>query len=125
MLDLDNTYFVIWTTTAWTLPGNLAICLGPNIRYVAAKLPTGEIYIIAKELVEAFKKASGFSELEEILELPGSEFELMVAEHPFLNRDSLIINMTLSVLSPYGLRTSLPATATKTMKSAEHTTAAV
>lgn len=92
MLDLDNTYFVIWTTTAWTLPGNLAICLGPNIRYVAAKLPTGETYIIAKELVEAFKKACGFSELEEILELPGSEFELMVAEHPFLNRDSLIIN---------------------------------
>lgn len=88
----DKTYFVIWTTTAWTLPGNLAICLGPKLTYIAAKVPTGETYIIAKERAEAFKQACGYEKLETIAELPGSEFEFMLAEHPFLNRDSLVIN---------------------------------
>lgn len=91
-LDLKNTYFVIWTTTAWTLPGNLAICMGPNIRYVAARIPTGETYILAKERLEAFKQICGIEEAEVLLELDGSEFEFMLAEHPFIERDSIVIN---------------------------------
>ena len=45
-LDHKNLYFVIWTTTIWTLPGNLAICLNPRESYVVVKAPNGELYIM-------------------------------------------------------------------------------
>ncbi|MGN0114137.1 MAG: class I tRNA ligase family protein, partial [Acutalibacteraceae bacterium] len=48
-VDLDKTYFVIWTTTTWTLPGNLAICVGPNYDYQVVSA-NGENYIMAVEL---------------------------------------------------------------------------
>ena len=46
--DLNNTYFIIWTTTTWTLPGNLAIALNPRESYVLAKAENGETYITAE-----------------------------------------------------------------------------
>ncbi|MBQ2387930.1 MAG: class I tRNA ligase family protein, partial [Clostridia bacterium] len=47
--DLDNTYFVIWTTTTWTLPGNVAICVGPNYEYSLIKA-NGEYFVMATDL---------------------------------------------------------------------------
>jgi isoleucyl-tRNA synthetase len=55
--DLSKTYFVIWTTTTWTLPGNVAICLGPDYEYCVVKAK-GECYVMAKELVPAAMKAA-------------------------------------------------------------------
>ena len=55
---LDNVYFVIWTTTTWTLPGNLAISVNPVFEYDLVKVPSGEIYVLAKELVEAVMQAA-------------------------------------------------------------------
>jgi isoleucyl-tRNA synthetase len=90
LCDLANTYFMIWTTTTWTLPGNLAICLGPDFEYALVKY-NGETYVIAAELVEPVMKKVGAEHYEIISKLPGSTFELMTAQHPFYDREALII----------------------------------
>jgi isoleucyl-tRNA synthetase len=89
--DLNNTYFVIWTTTTWTLPGNMAICLNPQLEYSLVKVPSGEVYILATELVESVMSQAKIEGYETLTTLRGSEFEYMTAFHPFMDRDSLII----------------------------------
>ena len=79
--DLKNTYFVIWTTTTWTIPGNLAICLNADLTYVLAKSPDGEVYILAKELMDRVAKAASVGSFEVLCEMKGSEFEMM---HEFI-----------------------------------------
>ncbi len=90
--DISKTYFVIWTTTTWTLPGNMAICLGPDIDYILMKAPCGEVYIVAKELAPSVAKAAKIESYEILAELKGSEFEMMTAQHPFADRKSIILN---------------------------------
>ena len=90
--DLANTYFVIWTTTTWTLPGNLAIALNPVENYVVAKADNCECYIVAEALCEKTMKAGGIESYEIIASMPGSEFEFMKAQHPFLDRESVVVN---------------------------------
>jgi isoleucyl-tRNA synthetase len=69
--DLSKTYFVIWTTTTWTLPGNLAICVNADYEYALVKSPSGEVYIVAKELAERVAKAAKLENYEIIATLPG------------------------------------------------------
>ena len=89
--DLSKTYFVIWTTTTWTLPGNVAICLGPDYEYCVVKAK-GECYVMAKELVPAAMKAAKIQEYEISEEtVLGKELEHIVTKHPFINRNSPII----------------------------------
>ena len=89
--ELDNTYFVIWTTTTWTLPGNLAICLGPDYEYVSVKA-NGEYYIMAKELVESAMKAAKIDEYSvSETSVKGKELEYIVYKHPFIDRTGLVI----------------------------------
>ena len=88
--DLDKTYFVIWTTTTWTLPGNLAICVGPNYDYQVVSA-NGENYIMAVELTEATMKAAGIDNYEVLGTVKGSELEYMKTYHPFMERESLVI----------------------------------
>ena len=90
-LDLANTYFVIWTTTAWTLPGNLAIAVNPREEYIAAKVSSGEIYIVAAALAEKTLAAAGIDGYETLASFTGSELEYMKARHPFLDRDSVLL----------------------------------
>lgn len=87
---LDNLYVVIWTTTTWTLPGNLAISLNPEFVYVVVEA-NNERYIVAKELAENVMKAAEISDYKVLGEIPGSELEYVVCAHPFLDRDSLVI----------------------------------
>ena len=89
-IDVSKTYFVIWTTTTWTLPGNMAICLGPEYEYCAVKA-NGEYYIMAKELAPAAMKAAQIEDYELIGSVTGKELEYIVCQHPFLDRDSLVI----------------------------------
>ena len=89
-IDVSKTYFVIWTTTTWTLPGNMAICLGPEYEYCAVKA-NGEYYIMAKELAPAAMKAAKIEDYELIGSVTGKELEYIVCQHPFLDRDSLVI----------------------------------
>ena len=86
----DKASFLIWTTTAWTLPGNLAICLGPDIEY-AVCAANGEVFIIAAALAGAVFQKAGVEEFEVLKRLPGAAFEFMTAQHPFYDRESLII----------------------------------
>ncbi len=89
--DLSKTYFVIWTTTTWTLPGNLAIALNPVESYVVVKAGE-ECYIVAEALCAKTMKAGGIEDYEILAAFPGNTFEYMKAQHPFLDRESLIVN---------------------------------
>ena len=89
--DLDKTYFVIWTTTPWTLPGNMAIAVHPREAYSLIKVESGECYIMADELIEASLKNAGISTWEVLASFKGGDFEYMKAQHPFLDRESLLV----------------------------------
>ncbi|MDR0916956.1 MAG: isoleucine--tRNA ligase [Oscillospiraceae bacterium] len=86
----ENTYYVIWTTTTWTLPGNLAICLNPELEYAFVKVGA-ETYIIADALVETVAQKAGFASYEITDKKLGRELERQTAIHPLYGRDSLII----------------------------------
>lgn len=88
--DKDKINFVIWTTTTWTLPANLAICLNENFEYSIVKA-NGEYYVFAAELVENTMKAAGIAEYETVAKYQGKDLEGIVCKHPFLDRDSLVI----------------------------------
>jgi isoleucyl-tRNA synthetase len=90
---VGNEFAVIWTTTPWTLPANLAIAVKPDLTYVRAKAGN-ETWIVAEGLVEQVGKACGV-ELQVTGKVTGRELEGLVARHPFMERDSPI------VLSPY------------------------
>ena len=86
----EKIYFVIWTTTTWTLPANMAICLNSAFEYSIVK-NGDEAYVIASELVDSVMKIAGISAYSVIKTIRGSEMEYMKCRHPFLDRDSLII----------------------------------
>ena len=88
--DAKNTFIVIWTTTPWTLPGNLGISLGEDFDYSIVEA-NNEKYIIATELVKKVMEIAEISEYEEIQKLKGKELEGVICKHPFLNRASLVI----------------------------------
>ncbi len=89
--DLSKTYFIIWTTTTWTLPGNQAIALNPIEDYVIVKAENGENYIIAEALCTKTMQKGGITGFEILARMKGQDFEYMTAEHPFLERDSLVV----------------------------------
>lgn len=88
--NLDNLYVVIWTTTTWTLPGNLAISLNPDFVYVVVEA-NNERYIMARDLVENVMKVAGITDYKILGEIMGSDLEYTVCKHPFFDRDSLVI----------------------------------
>ncbi len=90
--DLRKAFFVIWTTTIWTLPGNMAICLHPRDSYVLVKAENGETYIMAEALLEKVMGIGGFESYEVLASYPGSFFENMTANHPFLPKTSRLVN---------------------------------
>lgn len=85
-----RTYFVIWTTTTWTLPGNVAICLGPRFDYAVVEAGD-EYYVVAEELVAPTMEAGGIEDYKVLGTVKGSELEYAKAKHPFLDRESLVI----------------------------------
>ena len=87
----DKLFFVIWTTTIWTLPGNLAIALHPDESYAVVKAPNGEAYIMAEALVEKVMHLGGFDTWEVAETHPGAFFENMLADHPFLPKTSRLL----------------------------------
>ncbi len=90
-LDKSRLYFVIWTTTIWTLPGNLAIALHPSESYVIVKAPNGEMYIMAEALTEKVMGLGGFKDYEIVEKHEGAFFENMLADHPFLPKTSRLV----------------------------------
>lgn len=88
---LDNeTAFVIWTTTPWTLPANLGISVNPDFTYVEVKAD-GRKFVIAKDLLATVKEAVGWEEVEVLREFSGEKLDRMTAQHPFYDRTSLVM----------------------------------
>ena len=90
-LDLSKVSVLIWTTTTWTLPGNIGIVVHPDLSYAVVKAPNGEYYIFAEELVDEVMAKGGFTDYEVVETHPGSFFEYMLCNHPFLNKTSLMM----------------------------------
>ena len=90
-LDKSKLYFVIWTTTIWTLPGNLAIALHPSESYVIVKAPNGEMYIMDEALTKKVMALGGFEDYEIVERHEGAFFENMLADHPFLPKTSRLV----------------------------------
>ena len=86
----EQVYFVIWTTTTWTIPGNLAICVGPSYDYTLVKVGE-EYYCMAAELVSATMKAAGITEYEMVGSFTGAELEHIKTKHPLYDRLSPVI----------------------------------
>ena len=86
-----NLFFLIWTTTIWTLPGNLAIALHPRESYAIVQADNGEQYILAEALVEKVMKVGGVENYKILETHPGSFFENMEANHPFLDKTSRLV----------------------------------
>lgn len=90
IVDTD-TSFVIWTTTPWTLPANLAIAAHPDFVYGLYETNKGKLIFLTKFL-ERLQEELELGEVKLIREFKGSELELIVCKHPFYERDSLVIN---------------------------------
>ena len=86
---------VIWTTTPWTIPANLAIALHPDFEYVAAETEGHGVLILARELLDICMDTFGIHTYEIIAELDAGDLENLKARHPLYDRESLI------VLAPY------------------------
>ena len=88
----EKVHFVIWTTTPWTIPANLAIALHESFIYVAVKV-RGEILIVARELLDYCLDAFGYrhEEYEIVDEFPGEVMEMQRCRHPLTDRESLLI----------------------------------
>ncbi len=84
-------YFVIWTTTPWTLPANVAVTLHEEFEYSLVDLGD-QVFVIAKELVESVCQATGLANVELGATFVGKELEGMVCQHPFIeDRRSLVV----------------------------------
>ena len=102
MIDLpgDNVYAVIWTTTPWTIPSNMAISMHPRFEYTffeganTDKAPLkGDVYVVATELLSAFLKDVEWeeSDIKVLGSCKGQDLELLNTKHPLVNRKSPII----------------------------------
>lgn len=80
---------LIWTTTPWTLPANLAIAFHPKFTYAAARVAHGDVYLVAQELLTATAAKCGWDNFEVVATFPGSRLEHAVFQHPFLDRQSI------------------------------------
>ena len=86
----NDTKFIIWTTTPWTLPANLAICAHPQFIYGLFKTDKGN-FVFLSELKDTLIEKLGFTTCELVKEIKGSELEGILVKHPFYDRTSVLI----------------------------------
>lgn len=86
----ENTYVLIWTTTPWTIPGNMAISVHPDFQYVLAEVD-GKKLITAKELLPKVAEIKGEKNPRILGTWQGSQLEGIRCHHPFYERDSIVI----------------------------------
>ncbi len=87
----DDIFVVIWTTTPWTIPANLGICLHPDFVYVAVKTENHGVLIVAKDLADQVMKTLGFENYTILKEIAAKDLENKRCKHPIYDRDSLIM----------------------------------
>ncbi len=89
-LKTKKVFVLIWTTTPWTLPANLAIAFHPSYEYAAFQ-NDGEVYIAAKRLVPVLAEELGFKKTKVLATFLGKEVESLKARHPFIDRESVFV----------------------------------
>lgn len=90
LFDEKDTSIVIWTTTPWTLPGNMGITIGPDYKYSIVDIGKEKV-IIATELVKTVMEKANISEYKMVAEFEGKELEGVICKHPFLDRTSKVV----------------------------------
>ncbi|MGD9608977.1 MAG: isoleucine--tRNA ligase [Desulfovibrionaceae bacterium] len=90
MADPARTYAVIWTTTPWTLPDNMAVAAHPEFDYALVAAGDGQ-YILARELLDSVRELFGWTETTILAEVKGAALAGLVARHPFYDRNSPIV----------------------------------
>ena len=89
----NDARLVIWTTTPWTLPANLAISAHPDFIYGEYQTNKGKL-VFLQEFLENLTKELELEDVKLLKTIKGSELDLVVCKHPFYDRDSLVINGT-------------------------------
>ena len=87
----EPTSILIWTTTPWTLPANMAVSVNPAIEYSVLKTSSQGMLIVATALCEAVIEACNLENVETVTTFPGSALEKLEARHPFIERASPIL----------------------------------
>lgn len=82
--------FIIWTTTPWTLPANLGISVHPEFIYAVVQVADNK-FIVAKDLLDTVAKELEWENYEIVQEVKGQALDRVVAQHPFYDRDSLVM----------------------------------
>jgi isoleucyl-tRNA synthetase len=90
VLKDKQVFVLIWTTTPWTLPANLAIAFHPDYEYSAFEAD-GKVFIAAKRLVPVLSEELGIGKTKELATFLGKEMEGLKAKHPFIDRESLFV----------------------------------
>lgn len=85
-----DTAIVIWTTTPWTLPGNMGITIGADFNYSLVDIGKEKV-IVATELVEKVMTIAGIENYKTLQEFEGKELEGVICKHPFLERESRVV----------------------------------
>ena len=88
--EIDSCSFVIWTTTPWTIPANAAVSIGPELKYTLCNSKFGHI-VLATDLIDQCSERWK-TDLEKISEVNGYDIKDVVLEHPYLERDSILIH---------------------------------
>ncbi len=81
-------YGLIWTTTPWTIPANMAIAFHPKFEYLAVDV-NGDVYVVADGLLKATAEACGWADPKIVARFPGTRLEGAIFRHPFLDRESI------------------------------------
>lgn len=89
-IDAKNVYAVIWTTTPWTMPANVAIAVHPELEYAWVEV-NDEIYLFAVELIDSVVKDANIGDYRIISTIQGAKLEGVEFSHPFLDRKSPIV----------------------------------
>lgn len=98
-VPMEKTYALVWTTTPWTIPANLAITVHPDFVYVVIK--EGEnYYLVAKDLLEATKSVLNFGEAKIVKEFVGKDLTGLVFRHPIFKRTARVLLVILSPAIP-------------------------
>ena len=85
------TYFLIWTTTPWTLVSNVAVALHPDLEYAFVELEDKEVLVFAKVLVDSVLERAGIKNYKITKTVKGKDLEKLVCQHPFFQRTSLVV----------------------------------
>ncbi|MCC2672638.1 MAG: ileS, partial [Armatimonadetes bacterium] len=96
----EENYTIIWTTTPWTIPANLAVAVHPDLRYVLFRA-NGANYLVAEGLMAATVEAAGFEECTVLRDFAGHELEGMVFRHPLYALDPVFDRDSPVVLADY------------------------